>query len=102
MHGRQWRARRISFPGSDPDETHGGIDTAPHPCLLNARMQEIESRGLLLPSIRSASEKYREKTGGRRSDVDRACGHERSGEDFQRAEGADYPWMSFRDVIAMP
>lgn len=34
--------------------------------------------------------------------MDGAGGHERSGEDFKRAEGADYPWMSFRDVIAMP
>lgn len=55
MHGRQWRARSISLPSSDPDEMHGGIDTAPHACLLNARLREIEWRGLLLPSVRSAS-----------------------------------------------
>lgn len=51
MHGRQWRARSISLPSSDPDETA----TQRHMHALNARLQEIESRGLLLPSVQSAS-----------------------------------------------
>lgn len=80
----------------------GGIEA--HTCLLIVRFYKLKrSRAMFYGawSILSRLKIIQEKEDGR-SDRERAVGLERSAEDFKRVEGIDYPWMSFRDVMAMP